>query len=236
MINGIFENLSCEQKQKFEILTKLLAETGKSVNLTAIKDAEQIKSRHFLDSLAAFNILSDYASSINHTPFLIDIGSGAGFPVLPLAIALPDWNFVSVEATGKKADFQNNAIDAIGINNVEVICERAEELGRDFEYRQRFDVAITRAVGSLSLIAELAVPFLRKGGIFLTWKGPKVQEELKDGTKTLSILGMGEITQAPYNTNEGQNSDCRLVYAKKLKSTPAKFPREFKEIKKSPPR
>ncbi len=233
-IMDTYNNLTQQQKQQFENFSQLLQQENELHNLTRITDPQQIMVKHFFDSLIAAPIMVKYADSIDRAPFLVDVGSGAGFPVIPLAIALPQWNFVSVEATGKKADFQWKAIGELGLENVEVLQERAEEVGRNEEYRQRFDFAITRAVGRLEIIAELTVPLLRKGGIFLTWKGPKVEEEMPAGKKALHVLGMDSIIQIPYTLPGEEQSNYRLVQAVKVKNTPPQYPREFRDIKKSP--
>jgi len=234
MNTDIYNNLSDRQKQQFERFSEMLRQENEIHNLTRITDPQQIMIKHFLDSLVALPLLEKYAKTIDRAPFLADVGSGAGFPVLPLAIAMPDWNFASIEATGKKADFQSKVIAELGLENVEVLQERAEDVGRNEDYRQRFDFAITRAVGRLEIIAELTVPLLRKGGIFLTWKGPKVEEEMPAGKKALHVLGMENIIQIPYTLPGDEQSDYRLVQATKTKNTPPQYPREFKDIKSSP--
>lgn len=234
MDTKIYDNLTEVQKKQFEDFSLLLRAENELHNLTRITDPQQIMIKHFFDSLVAVPLMVKYAATIDRLPFLADVGSGAGFPVLPLAIALPDWNFVSIEATGKKADFQWKVVGELGLQNVEVLQERAEDIAKIEEYRQRFDFAVTRAVGRLEIIAELAVPLLRKGGIFLTWKGPKVEEELIAGRKALTILGMGEVSQMPYTLPGEEQSGFRLVQATKIKNTPPAYPREFKDIKKSP--
>ncbi len=231
-----YNNLTDIQKQQFERFSEMLRQENELHNLTSITDPQQIMTKHFFDSLVAVPIMVKYAETIDRAPFLVDVGSGAGFPVLPLAVALPDWNFVSIEATGKKADFQWKVIGELGLENVEVVQERAEVAGRNEEYRQRFDFAITRAVGRLEIIAELTVPLLRKGGVFLTWKGPKVEEEMPAGKKALHALGMDNIIQIPYTLPGEEESDYRLVQAVKVKNTPPQYPREFKDIKKAPAR
>jgi 16S rRNA (guanine527-N7)-methyltransferase len=233
-ITNIYESLSQRQKEQLEKLSELLRKENARSNLTRIIEPEQIMIKHFLDSLIAVEILRDYAKKSDSMPFLIDIGSGAGFPVLPLAIALPDWNFTSVEATGKKTDFQTLAVETLELGNVEIIQERAEELATDPEYRRRFDFAVTRAVGKLEIIAELTVPFLRNGGKFLTWKGPKLADEMPAGSKALKILGMSGIREIPYKLPVEEQSEFRLVEATKIKNTPAAYPRRFTDIKNSP--
>ncbi|MFI4911070.1 MAG: 16S rRNA (guanine(527)-N(7))-methyltransferase RsmG [Sedimentisphaeraceae bacterium JB056] len=233
-IQKAYDQLSQNQKDQFEKLSRLLITENLKCNLTRIVEPDQIMTKHFIDSLAAFDLMKAYEEKSGSMPFLIDIGSGAGFPVLPLAIAFPNWNFTSVEATGKKTDFQNLVVEQLGLDNIDIIQDRAEELATEEDYWQKFDFTVTRAVGKLEMIAELTVPFLRKGGKFLTWKGPRIAEEMPAGKRALEILGMGNIRDLPYQLPDQQQSECRLIEATKIKNTPSKYPREFKDIKKFP--
>lgn len=234
MASSIIETLSDHQKEQLDIFLKILIEENDKLNITRITSPEQVRIRHFEDSLAPLAMLKEYAQNTDLMPSLVDIGSGGGFPGLVLAIALPDWNIVSVEATGKKADFQYKVVEEAGITNAEVINDRAEELAQEEEYREMYDFAVNRAVGNVSLIAELTGAFVRQGGYFLSYKGPKADEELISGMKALKILGFGDVEQVPYANFGEDGTDFRIVRAQKLKSTPKKYPREFRLIKNKP--
>ncbi|MHC4637316.1 MAG: 16S rRNA (guanine(527)-N(7))-methyltransferase RsmG [Planctomycetota bacterium] len=228
----MLETLSAQQQKKFETFASLLIEAAKTTNLTSIKEPDQIISRHFEDSLIVLHRLRQVQQILPSKPFLVDIGSGAGLPALALAVTLPDWHITSIEATGKKAEFQLLVTKELNLQNVRILNARAEDIAHDPEYREKFDVTVTRAIGSLAMIAEFSVPLLRVGGIFLAWKGPKVESELKKGQNILTKLGCEKLKQSNYNlpTLEG---DFRIIEAEKIKPTPQKYPREFKTIKKN---
>ena len=230
---SFLQEMTQSQRELFDEYAKLLQEENKRLNLTRITEIEDIRQRHFEDSLVVLPILKEYQAGLDRTPSLIDVGSGGGFPSLALAIALPDWSFTSIEATGKKVAFQNLVVNELGLGNVEVIQARAEEVANEFDFRETFDVATNRAVGVLSMVAELCVPFVRKGGLFLTWKGPKLSQEIGSGKKALHILGCNDLEELPY-TLCGENpaqSGYRLLKATKRSHTPGEYPRAFKDIK-----
>ena len=217
---------------KFEALSDLLISENQKYNLTRIVDPDQVKSRHFLDSLAALDVLNRHSAYLSDEPKLIDIGSGAGLPSLALAIVLDKWQFTSVEATGKKSDFQKMAAEKLGLNNFKAVNARAEDLGNDANFRNKFDFVTARAVGHLALIAELACPLLRDQGVFLAWKGQKYQQELTESESILKALRADYIDEYSYNLPDA-DSDLHLVTIRKTGPTPKAFPRQYNQIKKS---
>ncbi len=228
----MLEKLSPEQIEKFNKFVEILQRENEKLNLTRILNTDEIKVRHFEDSLIISDRLKDIQTRCQTSPKLVDIGSGAGFPALALAIVLPGWQIVSIEATGKKAEFQQMVAKELALDNTKIVHGRAEILGQNKEYRQKFDVATTRAVGHLAIIAELAVPMLKIGGEFFAWKGPKVETELDKGQKKLTTLGCNQLRQEKYILpNDEQESDYRLIQATKISNTPEQHPREFKIIK-----
>ena len=233
---SFLETFSPEHLKKFELFAEILQQENKRLNLTRITETCEIRSKHFEDSLVALPLLKEVEVNSNTSCSLVDIGSGAGFPSLALAIALPHWSIVSIEATGKKADFQLKVAAELDLSNVEVYKGRAEDLGNEFDFRQSFDVATSRALGNLALIAELAMPLVKVGGRFIAWKGPKLIEELEMGSKALKILGSGKITQIPYAlpAQDPDQSNYRLLEVIKEKNTPGQYPRPFKDIKAKP--
>jgi 16S rRNA (guanine527-N7)-methyltransferase len=221
--------------ERFSILTDLLLEENEIHNLTRITDPPQIRLRHFLDSLIALKILDPMAdSTVNFS--CADIGSGAGFPVLPLAIVRPQWSFLSVEATGKKAAFQRRVCKTLGLSNVQVVSARAEELAHDRRYRGRFDAALARAVADLSIAAELSLGFVKTGGLLIAWKGPDVTEELQRAQKAFDPMGAADPESVPYVLG-GEDTEpiaMALVVAEKNRPTPDRLPRSFAQIKHRP--
>ena len=224
----MLDSLTDEQRGRFEKLGEMLIKANRRMNLTRISGAEEIRVRHFEDSLVILGRLDEIAGGGRCR--LADIGSGAGFPGLAIAIARPGWEVVSIEATGKKCEFQRAAVRELGLGNVEVIKGRAEELGRDERMREKFDAVTSRAVGSLAVNAELGVPLLKVGGRFFAWKGPKVEREWEKGRRMLERLGAGEAEMWGYEL-PGLEGDFRIVEAVKVRETPRGYPREFKAIK-----
>jgi len=215
-------------------LSELLRQQNQTHNLTRITDPKEIQQRHFADSIAAVEIINDLAAELK-TPKIIDVGSGAGFPGLPLAIAMPNIFLTSVDATGKKISFQKQAVSELDIKNVRAIHTRAEELARDPNHRETYDFAVSRAVAGLSVLAELCLPFVEPGGYFLAWKGQKAVEEINNAKKAIKVLG-GQVTaMTPYFVDENTNeSNLQIITIRKIKPTPDKYPRKFKEIKQKP--
>lgn len=219
-------------QDKFDLLCELLIEENAKYNLTRIVSPEEIRVRHFQDSLIIADWLECYKADDDVTPCLIDLGSGAGFPSLALAIEFDNWNFVSVEATGKKVAFQQMAAEKLGLTNFTVTNARAEDLGHDPKFRGKFDFATARALGHLAMIAELALPLLQVGGTFFAWKGPRYVEEMDKSGKILNHLGASEPEVMPY-TLGGEEDLFHLLRVNKVENTPRIYPRSFGMIKKS---
>jgi len=229
---NIFESLNKGQIEKFDLFASLLKEENKRMNLTSVDDIDQIRPRHFCDSVAAIDIIEKFfegSSSVS----LVDIGSGAGFPALALAIALEHLNVTSVEATGKKVAFQQRVIDEAGIANAKAVQGRGEELAHEVNCRERFDVATARAVAPLGILTELALGFVKCGGYFLAWKGAKGVEEIAEATAAIEIMGGEIVEQVPYKIG-AEESNLSIVCIKKIKPTPKQYPRKYGAIKKQP--
>ena len=220
-----FSFLDNDMIEKFDKFTEILIEENAKINLTGIKDAEGIRLKHYVDSLWAVDLIEKNAE-------IIDVGSGAGFPSLALAIAMPNARILSVESTGKKAKFQQKIIDALSLSNATVINKRAEDVANSAQYREVFDVAVGRAVANLSVLAELLLPFVHVGGKMLAWKSIKAEDEISDAKKAIKILG-GKIRIVKEYTLTGEE-ELIIIVIEKIKNTPAKYPREFKSIKSQP--
>ena len=219
--------LNREQAEKIEAYHRMLIEANARFNLTRVPDDEaEAIDRNYLDSLAPLRFgLSDVARAI-------DVGSGAGFPGIPLAICMPDTHFVLLDSLGKRVDFLNDVIAALNLN-AEAIHLRAEDGARRPELRETFDLATARAVASLNLLAEYLLPFVRVGGAMLAYKGPSLEEELTAAEGALGILG-GRFIRVERADIPGRDWDHRLCWIEKVESTPDKYPRKAGKPEKNP--
>jgi 16S rRNA (guanine527-N7)-methyltransferase len=190
-------------RQRLAAYRELLLEAGKRVNLTAIRDPDGIDFRLILDALRLAPVIREYLREDPSASSLIDIGSGAGIPGIPLAIALPELRVTMIEATGKKSWFIEQAISQLGIENATVIHGRAEDLGRDARWRESRDLAVARAVGSLPTLLELAMPLVRVGGRAWFPKGTLGPAELEAGRRAAAMLGAAIIDVVMLEQIEG---------------------------------
>lgn len=220
--------LSLEQIAKFNIYKDFLLSWNKKINLTSITSDQDVAEKHFLDSLAALPQLNN--SKIIR---IIDIGSGAGLPGIPLNIVCSDKKFFLVESVKKKADFLSLLIKELRLDKTTIICERVEVLGGDPDYRASFDCALARAVSSLSVLAEYSLPLLKLSGQAVFWKGPMTDQEKIEGEESLDKIN-GKIREIiPYllsNISKPRN----LVIIQKTGLTPNKFPRKPGRPEKKP--
>lgn len=208
------------QEQLTEYL-RLLSERNAQFNLTAVRDPQAMERRLFLDAIAMIPTLDNLLSSPrNATPRLIDVGSGAGFPGLVLKIVRPELQVTLVDATGKKVRFLDEVIAATGLTRIQAVHGRAEELGRNPDFREQFGLASARAVASLPVLLELTTPFLDVGGMALLPKGLDMHEELAQGKKAARLLGCKINSSDILPTG-----DTRLIIVEKVTLTPGKYPR-----------
>ncbi len=211
--------LSLSQVNAFRKYEKLLLDWNEKFNLTSIIDPAEIQIKHFLDSLTVLKFIKNKTSAS-----LIDIGTGAGFPGIPLKIMLPDLSLTLVESSQKKTEFCKVVTEKLQLTDTAVIAARAEDLGKDPNQRERYDWAVARAVADLSVLAEYLLPFVRLDGKALAMKGANVESELNKAGHALSILG-AEITEV-VNLDLPNNSGRRtLIVMKKIAPTPAAYPR-----------
>ena len=238
------DTLPESQRDQFNRLSQRLIEANRSTNLTRVTDPDEIRVRHFMDSLAALSLLQAYENQIPHaaTPRLIDVGSGAGFPGLALAIALPHWQITSLEATGKKVGFQSDAASDLGLANFKAIQGRAEELGHDPAYREHFHVATARALAPLPVLAEIVLPFVAAEGHMVAWKGPHLDQERTAGRKACEALGARYLRDIPYTLSSPNDADTpdastqtfSLVEIQRIQTCPDTYPRKIRAIRKHP--
>ena len=215
------------QAEKFETYHRMLIEANARFNLTRVPDDEaEAIDRNYLDCLAPLKY------GLENVRRAIDVGSGAGFPGIPLAICMPDARFVLLDSLGKRVDFLNEVIVKLGLN-AEAVHLRAEDGARRLELRETFDLATARAVASLNLLAEYLLPFVRVGGTMLAYKGPTLEEELAEAANAFAILG-GSFARAERAEIPGRDWDHRLCWIEKTQSTPDKYPRKAGKPEKKP--
>ncbi len=200
----------------------LLLETNERMNLVRAKDLDEVWERHVFDSLSLLPWV-DALDDQGVTGAVLDLGSGGGFPGIPLALARPNRRFVLVEATLKKADFLKSAVESLEIKNVQVFSKRAEDLGRDPSTRERYPLVVSRAVARMSVLLELALPLVEVGGVFLAMKGEKAEDELVGAKQALRLLG-GEASIEPLDELFPGRKAC-VVQVDKVKRTQLAYPR-----------
>lgn len=217
-----------DKAAKYEKYMYNILELNKSINLTTITDRDEFILKHYVDSITCAN--SDEFLEANS---IIDVGTGGGFPGVPLAIAFPEKKFTLIDSLNKRVKIINELCSKLGIKNVKAIHGRAEELGRQNNLRESFDLCISRAVANMSTLSEYCLPFVKIGGTFIAYKGPNCREEIENAELAMEKLG-GEVYGVFYNELEGFEFDHVLVYIDKINSTPKKFPRKAGTPAKEP--
>ena len=202
-----------------------ILEWNEKVNLTAIKEPEEFVEKHYIDSLAALEV-----AEFQESKRIMDLGTGGGFPGIPLAVMNPEKEFVLMDSLAKRLKIIDGLAEEIGINNVETVHGRAEDLARQEEYRENFDIVVSRAVAEMKVLAEYALPFVKEGGALIAYKtaGEKLDEEITAAERAIRVLG-GELSRTKKGTG-----DHTLVIVKKIKKTPSKYPRKAGTPKKEP--
>ena len=221
-------NLTPQQVEAFQLYREELLRWNRRVNLTAIVGYREVQVRHFLDSLTVAPLVGDKASR------LLDIGSGAGFPGLPLKIVHPGIELTLVDSVHKKADFLHHLVERLALDGVEVVAERVESLAHDSRYRQRFDTVVSRAVAALATLAELALPFCTVGGTFIAMKKGHIDSEVAAASAAIDILGgrLREIRGVDIEEFAGERRS--LVVIEKLAPSPQRYPRRAGVPQKRP--
>lgn len=216
--------LSGEQKQQFLTYYEYLVEKNKVMNLTAITEYEEVITKHFLDSLAVVKT-SCFKPEKLAGKRLIDIGTGAGFPGIPLKIAFPDLEILLLDSLNKRINFLNEVIEMLGLTKINTVHGRAEDYAKQKGYRESFDFCVSRAVANLSTLSEYCIPFVKQGGCFISYKSGSVDQELIQAEKAVKILG-GQREEVVRFSLADTDMDRSFVVIRKAKPTPKKYPRK----------
>ncbi len=217
-----------ETIEKYRLYMEGIIEWNEKVNLTSITDRDDFIKLHFVDS-----IMSVPCEEFQKAKRIIDVGTGGGFPGIPLALAAPDKEFVLMDSLNKRIKIINQLCEEIGITNVTAVHARAEELAKNKAHRQKYDLCVSRAVANLSTLSEYCLPFIKQGGWFLSYKGPDTDKELADAKKAIKILG-GQIDREELASMESSGLEHKIIFIKKVKDTPAKYPRKAGTPSKDP--
>ena len=215
-----------QQLEQFTKYYELLVETNKVMNLTAITEPEEVAVKHMIDSLLAYD--EDMAGKT-----LADVGTGAGFPGVPLKIYCPELKVTLIDSLGKRLKFLQQVIDALGLKYIRCEHLRAEDAGKNSNHREKYDLVTARAVARLSVLAEYCLPLVKKGGRFIALKGSKYAEEIEEGTEAVQILG-GKILSAEPVKLPGLDDGRAIIKIGKIKTTPAQYHRKAGTPEKQP--
>lgn len=228
LLNTINLTLSDKQIQQFMTYYDMLIERNKVVNLTAITEYEEVINKHFIDSLS---IIKVYQNKENIK--VLDMGTGAGFPGIPLKIAFPDWNITLLDSLNKRVNFLNDVINELNLNNITAIHGRAEDYGKDKHYRETYDLCVSRAVAKLSTLSEYCLPYVKVNGYFIPYKAGNIDSEVKESTKAIKTLG-GDLEKVEQFNLSNTDMERSFVVIKKIKYTPKQYPRSAGKPSKEP--
>lgn len=218
--------LNDEALEKFDMLAELLIEQNKTMNLTAITDPDEVVIKHFADSVSLFSVINP-----ENGAKILDLGTGAGFPGIPLLITRPDINLTMVDSTAKKLRYVADTVEKLGLE-AETLHARAEEAGKSPDYREQYDIVCSRAVAALNVLSEYCLPFVKVGGVFVAMKSAKAEEEIADAKKAIGILGGKIIDKKTFTLSDG--GERTLIIIKKISQTSPKYPRVSAQISKKP--
>ena len=227
-MSQIFENklnelgitLTDKQKQQFDKFYELLVEWNKVMNLTGITEYEEVNEKHFVDSLSIVK-----AIDMESVKSVIDVGTGAGFPGIPLKIAFPHLKVVLLDSLNKRINFLNEVIAELGLTDIKTIHGRAEDYAKQTDYREKFDLCVSRAVANLSTLSEYCLPYVSADGLFVPYKSGEIDEELENSKKAVKILG-GKIENVVKFQLPGTEIGRSFVKIRKISNTNKKYPRK----------
>ncbi|EQF22435.1 ribosomal RNA small subunit methyltransferase G [Clostridioides difficile CD160] len=214
--------------EKFKKYREILVDWNQKMNLTGIEDEKEVYVKHFLDSISA--VKNGY---IKNGMSIIDVGTGAGFPGIPLKICLDDLELTLLDSLNKRINFLEEVGRELELANIKFIHGRAEDFGKDEKYREKYDIATARAVAGLPILMEFCVPFVKVGGYFICLKGPNANLELEESQKAIDILGLEFVEKIDVELPEIDLNHNILIF-KKIKETPVKYPRKAGKPAKNP--
>lgn len=227
--------LSSETLSSFDRYYHMLIEKNKVMNLTAITEKDEVILKHFVDSISVSAAVPEFLKLIGSgkAAKILDVGTGAGFPGIPLKIAFPEANITLLDSLNKRVLFLQEVIDSLGLKKITAIHDRAEDAARKPELRGRFDIVVSRAVAALPILAEYTLPFLKEGGFLICYKTPEAEKELNEAAHAISVLGGGAGKIFEY-TLPGSDITRSFIVIKKIKATPKAYPRKAGTAKKNP--
>lgn len=227
-LNKLQIELSDDQMQQFLTYYEMLIEKNKVMNLTAITEFEEVVEKHFLDSLSLVQQID-----LNQPLKILDLGTGAGFPGIPLKIAFPELEIVLMDSLNKRINFLNEVITVLKLEKITAIHGRAEEMARKPEYREQFDLCVSRAVANLASLSEYCLPFVALQGNFISYKSGEIEEEVNQSKKAIFLLG-GKIKDVKKFRLVETDAERSFVQIEKVKRTPKTYPRKAGTPSKSP--
>jgi 16S rRNA (guanine527-N7)-methyltransferase len=220
-----FDEVKYNQFMKYKDMVK---DWNEKINLTAITEDSEIIRKHFIDSIKALKF-----TPLKNAKRIIDVGTGAGFPGIPLKIVNPEMEVILLDSLNKRVNFLNEVIKTLELKGITAVHGRAEDFARENSYREKFDAAVSRAVANMAVLSELCLPYVKVNGYFIALKGPAVEEEIREGTKAVTTLG-GKLEEIMKVNVEGTDLNHNLVVVKKVKETSKVYPRKAGTAAKKP--